>query len=314
MRAMKRFNNLLVLGMGIQGTKRVGLLKSAGFKNIITVDPFKSADYKSINHINLKKISHALVCTPDQNKIELLDALAGVPNLLVEKPLGADYSLEKLIQLYDYSNQKGSSIYTSYNFRLEPSIAYLKKKLNTGQIGDIYQINMEYSNGTSALVNVSPWRNQTNGVIDDMLPHLLSIVNFLFPNIEISFVNADVRSIETDCYDYVETNLISKFTGLNLKSTYLSWKNKFYIEIIGKLGSYKIDSLQKWSKSTFTYARRKFPAGLPLEFKKEFKKGDLTFLKEHKNFLGSGIRTSAEDLKLNIFINNILNKILDKAT
>ena len=52
----------LIIGYGVQGKKRIKYLKD---KSIILDNKNKLSDFNSISQINLKKITHAYVCTPD---------------------------------------------------------------------------------------------------------------------------------------------------------------------------------------------------------------------------------------------------------
>ena len=67
---MKDNFKYLVIGMGIQGSKRAKNDK----KNFVGyVDPFnKKANYKDILDVPLEIYNSAYVCTPDQNKINII--------------------------------------------------------------------------------------------------------------------------------------------------------------------------------------------------------------------------------------------------
>ena len=85
--------------------------------------------------------------------------------------------------------------------------------------------------------------------------------------------------------------------------TLCMWKNTFVCDVIGSKGSAHLNSLCKWSKSSFCYRRRKFPSGAPKEKKISFEKGDPTWKAEYlffKNLIKNKIKTSLKkDLILN---------------
>ena len=77
---------VVVVGLGVQGAKRRAV---AGRDVVATVDPVHpDADYRALADVPLAAYDAALVCTPDDAKLELLaHLLANGKHLLVEKPL-----------------------------------------------------------------------------------------------------------------------------------------------------------------------------------------------------------------------------------
>ena len=75
-----------VVGLGIQGVKRRAI---AGPDVSATVDPVRpEAEFRSIQDVPLDRFDAALVCTPDDPKVDLLTyLLANGKHVLVEKPL-----------------------------------------------------------------------------------------------------------------------------------------------------------------------------------------------------------------------------------
>ena len=73
----------LIVGLGVQGNKRIKYLNN----NYVTVDPLvKSADFKNISEVPLNKITHAYICTPENQKFKIIkNLLKKNINILVEK-------------------------------------------------------------------------------------------------------------------------------------------------------------------------------------------------------------------------------------
>ena len=83
---MRESLKFVVIGLGVQGYKR----KKAADNNVVaTIDPINpEATYKDIQDISLSEYDAAFVCTPDEEKIELLIYLLNNgKHVLVEKPL-----------------------------------------------------------------------------------------------------------------------------------------------------------------------------------------------------------------------------------
>src|SRR6267142_1446235 len=123
---------IAVVGLGVQGHKRRA---AAGGECVATVDPVNpEAQHRRIEDVPLASYAAALVCTPDDAKIELLAyLLAQKKHLLVEKPLfGRPEELHKLKAL---AAQNRVTCYTAYNHRFEPHFVRMKALLDSGRLG-----------------------------------------------------------------------------------------------------------------------------------------------------------------------------------
>ena len=128
---MKNNFKYLVIGMGIQGTKRSKIDK----KNFIAyVDPFnKKADYKDILDVPLEIYNSAYVCTPDKNKIDIIKFLLNnKKNVLVEKPLLAIKNIT-IKELYNLAKKNKVILYTAYNHRFEPHLKKVKELIKSSK-------------------------------------------------------------------------------------------------------------------------------------------------------------------------------------
>ena len=106
----------------------------------------------------LNKITHAYICTPENQKFKIIkNLLKKNINILVEKPL-----ILKKRGSRDFKNTKNkkSTLYTAYNHRFEPNIVKAKSILQK-KLGKIYLVNLYYGNGTSKL-----WKNNWREKID----------------------------------------------------------------------------------------------------------------------------------------------------
>ena len=78
---------ILIVGLGVQGQKRKKLLdKKHVFATVDTKN--KHADFKNIKDAPLKKYDSVFICTPDSEKIKILNyCIKYKKNALIEKPL-----------------------------------------------------------------------------------------------------------------------------------------------------------------------------------------------------------------------------------
>ena len=66
--------SLAIIGFGTQGKKRFKLLKKEKSKFYIVDPVYDNADFKRIQDLD-KTITHAFVCTPDQEKFKIIKYL-----------------------------------------------------------------------------------------------------------------------------------------------------------------------------------------------------------------------------------------------
>ena len=300
----------VVVGLGVQGAKRIGV---AGDDLVATVDPIvPEADSKSIQYVPLDSYDAAILCTPDQVKLELLDyLLSRGKHVLVEKPLLFP-DVEQLHRLEELANSTGAACYTAYNHRFEPHLVRVKELLDTGILGEIYLVRMFYGNGTALDVKRSPWRNEGTGVVQDIGSHLLDSILFFFGPEERKFEAWSLSKFENPSFDHALFGSPGQ-PLVELEATLLSWKNNFQLDVLGELGSAHVSGLCKWGPSTFTVRKRVFPSGVPEEQVQTIECPDPTWELEYEHFKELCSK-GATNLENDRWINSALIEIDRSAT
>ncbi|MBM3568914.1 MAG: Gfo/Idh/MocA family oxidoreductase [Alphaproteobacteria bacterium] len=295
----------LVVGLGIQGRKRLAVAGRAGIGACDPVNP--AAKWKRIEDVPLGSYDVALVCTPDEAKIELLTyLLSNGKHVLVEKPLFApsDAALKRLAAM---AKKKRVTCYTAYNHRFEPHFVRMKETLQSGVLGEPYLARLFYGNGTARDVRNSAWRDKASGVWPDLGSHLLDTMMFWFgQRLGPIRLLAATRS-ENRAPDHVAVALDGR-PWIELGMTLLSWRNHFTCDVFAEKGSAHISSLCKWGPSTFTLRDRKLPSGRPDESAVTLVQPDPTWALEYQHFLGlcrTGAGNIANDIRLNRLIKTI---------
>ena len=311
---------IAVIGLGVQGKKRA---KTAGEDLSFTVDPFnKEANYRSIDHAPLEDIQAAFICTSDAVKPEIIEMLLKKRiHLLVEKPFFDPlYSGDerKILDLKKWALQNNIICYTAYNHRFEPHIQRLKEVIESGALGKIYMVKGFYGNGTARNVRESDWRDKGHGVLGDLAPHLLDTYCYIFEkrpeNFEMIFQNNfENRSLD---HALVVRRKKDDFPAISLEMSLLSYKNRFQFEVLGELGSLEINGLCKWGPSEFSFKKRIFPSGRPIEEKSVLVKEDPTWELEYSYFkdLCEGKKHRESENEINDYwIHNEMKKMFKKA-
>lgn len=272
---------VVVVGLGVQGQKRRAV---AGPDVVATVDPVHpDATYRGLDDVPLGTFDAALVCTPDEPKLEILSYLLGHgKHALVEKPLlAADPSA--LAALAQLARARGVACYTAYNHRFEPHFVRMRDAIASGRLGAVYCARMFYGNGTARLVRESPWRDQGLGVLPDLGSHLLDTALFWFGRPSVPFEIFSANRFENRSFDHVAFGA-NGAPVLQCEVTLLNWRNHFYADVLAENGSAHIQSLCKWGPSTFTMRDRKLPSGRPDESSVALVQPDPTWALEYQHF------------------------------
>jgi scyllo-inositol 2-dehydrogenase (NADP+) len=294
---------LIVVGLGVQGRKRLAV---AGRDVVGTVDPVQpDAAYRALRDVPVADYGAALVCVPDDVKIEVLTYLLGHgKHVLVEKPLLApdNVTLEELAAV---GRRRRAVCYTAYNHRFEPHFVRMKALLDSGDLGRIYRCRLFYGNGTARDVRSSPWRDKGAGVLPDLGSHLLDTVLFWFGGRPWDFRVVSCHRFENAAFDHFVVGAQGE-PVLELEMTLLSWRNHFSCDVFAERGSAHIESLCKWGPSTFFHRRRRLPSGRPDEESVTLVQPDPTWTIEYQHFvracaLGEG--NVANDLWINDRLN-----------
>lgn len=301
---------VVVVGLGVQGRKRQAI---AGSEVVATVDPASlEAHYRFIQDVPLDSYDAALLCIPDEPKIDIITyLLSNHKHVLVEKPLFSPDSIE-LEKLKDLATANKVTCYTAYNHRFEPHFVRMKELIDSGSLGRVYSVRMFYGNGTARLVRDSVWRDQGAGVLPDLGSHLLDITLFWFGKPETDFSVHSANCFENRAADHVAFGSKSS-PDIQMEVSLLSWRNHFYADIFAEKGSAHIHSLCKWGPSTFTTRERQLPSGRPNENSVTLVQADPTWALEYKHFKKL-CEKKKNNIDNDIWINDVLTKLCFDVT
>ncbi|MEI8173112.1 MAG: Gfo/Idh/MocA family oxidoreductase [Deltaproteobacteria bacterium] len=304
---------VIIVGLGIQGNKRKCI---AGSDVVATVDPIAAgADYKSVEAVPAATYDAALLCIPDEPKIQIINYLVECgKHVLVEKPLVAEDQGE-LEKLADLINRKNAVCYTAYNHRFEPHFVRLKETIESGVLGKLYRLRFFYGNGTARDVRNSPWRDKGGGVLHDLASHLLDTLLFVLGSIPKDLRIWSANCFENNAFDHIICGATAPVL-IEFEMSLLSWRNHFVAEVYGENGSAHIESLCKWGPSTFTLRKRVLPSGRPPEESITLVKADPTWELEYGYFNNlcetGGMSNIGNDLIINLHLKNLYREAIAK--
>lgn len=272
----------IVVGLGVQGYKR---RRVAGPDYVASVDPInQEAEYRSCRDVPLADYDAALVCVPDEPKLELLRFLVEHgKHVLIEKPLWTPAD-DDIPVLEGLARRNNVVVYTAYNHRFEPHFVRMRDLIASGELGRLYSCRMFYGNGTARLVRDSAWRDKAAGVLPDLGSHLLDTCRFWFGDIEDSFRPMAVNRFENRAPDHVIIGSETNRPRIELEMTLCMWRNHFTCDILAENGTAHIESLCKWGPTTFTRRTRVLPSGRPPEQAMTRVENDPTWEIEYAHF------------------------------
>jgi predicted dehydrogenase len=298
---------VIVIGLGVQGAKRRA---AAGRDYAAAVDPARDeADYRSIEQVPAASYDAALLCTPDEPKVRLLEyLLSRGKHVLVEKPLWAARD-EDIRRLEALARDNKAVCYTAYNHRFEPHYVRMREVIASGKLGALYHCRMFYGNGTARLVRDSAWRDTGAGVLPDLGSHLLDTALFWFDGVKEDFEIYSARRFENRAPDHVVIGSRKSVPQLELEMTLLSWRNHFTCDLFAERGSAHIRSLCKWGPTTFTLRTRVLPSGRPAEDVETLEQPDPTWALEYAHFKALCAARAPADLSRDLWLQQTLRQL-----
>lgn len=245
-----------MLGLGIIGCGRVTSMFH--LKAIEQVEEIKVTAVSDINEERLGEIQHdcgvdnayidyhdlltddsveaVAINTPPRFHEEMVkEALASGKHVLCEKPLAE--SVQACHDIKRLQEKTGLTVLPAHNYAFSPSLVLMEDFLRKGSIGKITDIKISFENSLWLYRSETDFRrSKENGIVEDVLPHVLSVVHPIVGHIK------DVQSVEWWCKDYeVCDNMTAKLESMNgvEVDAYMSWtklRPKFGVSVDGEAG------------------------------------------------------------------------------
>lgn len=246
-------NNIILFGAGYWGSKHLRVLSNLNtVQDIYVYDPspevcseLKSTypkvifvdDYDLI--IKSKKIDGAIIATPPPTHYNIAHkCLSNNIHVLVEKPIVQNIS--ELKKLNEIAVSKKLVLMSGHTFIFNNGIIKIKEIIDSGELGDIAYLISDRLNFGIVREDVS--------LEDNLAPHDLSIVQYLFDNKKIEKIQKNgISFLSKNSYDY-QTIKIDYSNDVKCIIN-LSWYFPEKVRKIYVVGSKKMlvfdDSLQK---------------------------------------------------------------------
>lgn len=245
-----------MLNLGIVGCGRVTSMFHV--KAIDKVPEFKIAAVSDINVKRMKSVQQScsvpkayeqfsmlladetidavVINTPPRfHEKMVLDSLDSGKHVLCEKPLST--SITGCQKIMDKIEETGLVVLPARNYAFTPGLLMMEKLIAEDTIGTITGMRVVFGNNLKQYKSVTDFRTRkNNGIIEDILPHVLSVVHPV-----LGYCNG-VRDVSWTCKTYdvcdnIDTTL-KTVSGVNVQC-HMSWTKlvpTFDVEIQGEKG------------------------------------------------------------------------------
>ena len=179
----------------------------------------------------------------------VLDALYAGKHVLCEKPLAE--SLEGCYKIKAAQQETGLTVMPAHNYAFTPSLIEMIGRVQGGAIGDITSIDVAFENLLKSYRSQTDFREtRGDGVLEDVLPHILSVLYPLAGHIQ------GIGPVHWWCKDYdvcdnLDTELVSeKGVQINAAMSWTKLRPRFSVQVTGEhgdmytdlmIGPYKLD-------------------------------------------------------------------------
>jgi predicted dehydrogenase len=190
------------------------------------------------------KVEVVAINTPPRFHRDLvIDSLKSKKHILCEKPLAQ--SIEGCKQIQETQKTTELVVLPVHNYAFTPCLQSACELINRGEIGDTQSIDIKFDNNLWSYGSKTPFRTSENyGIIEDILPHLLSVAQIVAdPISKVIEVNAWRKQYKV--LDNFELKMITgNKININGEFNWTSVLPGFTVRINGSEGTLYIDLMK----------------------------------------------------------------------
>ena len=233
-----------LVGMGVMGSNHARVLSNLeGIEFLGVVDPALDSKkvpykiYKSFADLIDEDIDYCVIAAPTAFHEELAcqSLLSGIP-VLIEKPVAPDF--ESASRILELSEKLKVPVAVGHIERFNSGLQQLKKRLENGELGDVYQI-------ATRRQGPFPARIADVGVVKDLATHDIDLTSWIaqssYESISAQTVSRSGRSHE----DLV--SVVGKLKSgvvVNHTVNWLSPLKERKVIVTGEKGTFVVDTLR----------------------------------------------------------------------
>ena len=227
-----------IVGLGVMGRSHARVLDDVDLADLVAVcDPTEEAmawarkrrltGYRSYRELfDHERLEAVTVAVPTRFHLEVgLAAIEHGLHVLMEKPIAAD--LDEAKQLIAAAKKHGTVLAIGHVERFNPGVRELKKRLDTGQVGRIFQVH-------SRRQGPFPSRIRDVGAVIDLATHDLDVMRFLLDAEVVRLYAETERRIHTEHEDML--NALLRFDNGAVGVMQVNWLTPTKIRELAVLG------------------------------------------------------------------------------
>jgi predicted dehydrogenase len=191
-------------------------------------------DYRQLLDAEKPEAVTIAVPTAMHEEVAAYALKAGV-HVLIEKPIAA--TVEEGLRVIRLADEKNCKLMVGHIVRFNPAIQELKKKLDNGDLGRIFQVFCRRA-------GPFPARVRDVGVVVDLAPHDIDIMRFLIGADPVRVYSETEQRIHTAHEDMVFGLL--RFPGGVIGSLEINWLTPTKVRevlVLGERGLFRVDDL-----------------------------------------------------------------------
>jgi UDP-N-acetylglucosamine 3-dehydrogenase len=224
------------LGLGIVGVADSDERKAKSCAKKFKINKWYT-DYRDLLKEHLDLVS---VCTPPSTHCKIaVDAARAGTNVLVEKPMATtSQDAERMIRA---CKDSGVQLCVVHNYRFFPCVLEAKTRLEEGRIGNVVSVHAVARDYVDVMD--TPWRFEKWGVLEDLGPHIIDIVNFLFGT-SIDDINVVARDYtgSMGCLTHVQALMLLKSrASVDIDMSWMTGAFELSLKILGTAGTLELD-------------------------------------------------------------------------
>lgn len=174
-------------------------------------------------------IDAVVIATPVNSHYQLArEALMHDKHVMIEKPMAS--SSREALALVDLAEKRKMKLMAGHTYEYHPAVDFLKEKIGSGELGDIYGIDADR-------LNLGLFRPDVN-VIWDLAPHDISIILTLMKEDPIAVSARGSHLIDPNVCDVAYIDIL--FANGTMGHVHVSWLHPRKIREITVVGSRKM--------------------------------------------------------------------------
>lgn len=193
---------------------------------------------------NSKVEAVAINTPPNLHEEMIIESLQAGKHVLCEKPVAKN--VESFNHIKKVMEDTGYLVIPVHNYSLTPCLRSAHNLIENGEIGTVKQVSMSFDNNLWSYRSKTGFRVEDQyGIIDDIMPHVLSVV-YTLANPGLKLIDVEAWKKRYPVIDNLKIFLKDEMgVSYDCQMNWTSIVPRFDIEILGEYGSLEMDLMKR---------------------------------------------------------------------